>query len=309
MQAEVALAEAGDAFGIAARMRLGLFALNYGTCANPEAAVTVAKHAEAAGFESVWTGEHVVLPDPQPSSFSMAPTLPFLDTTVALTLLATATTRMKLASGIILLPLRNPVVLAKQLASLDVVSGGRLIVGVGAGYVEAEFAAAGVPLAERAGRMDDGIRALRALWTMEHPRHRGHFSSFDGVDAHPRPVQRRGPPIVVGGEARAALARAVTMADGWYGFYLDLAETRSCLEGLRRAAEVHERQAELGRLELTVTPRGVFDRDAIERYSELGIDRLVLLPQPNAEPGERHRAVPLKRIRRNIDDAAAAMGT
>jgi alkanesulfonate monooxygenase SsuD/methylene tetrahydromethanopterin reductase-like flavin-dependent oxidoreductase (luciferase family) len=98
MQAEVALAEVGDAFGIAARMRLGLFALNYGTCADPEAAVTVAKHAEAAGFESVWTAEHVVLPDPQPANFSMAPTLPFLDTTVALTLLATATTRMKLLS-------------------------------------------------------------------------------------------------------------------------------------------------------------------------------------------------------------------
>jgi hypothetical protein len=114
---------------------------------------------------------------------------------------------------------------------------------------------------------------------------------------------------VVGGEAGAALARAVTMADGWYGFYLDLAETRSFLEGLRRVAEVHERPAELGRLELTVTPRAVFDRDAVERYSELGIDRLVLLPQPNAEPGERHRPVPLQRILRNIDDAAATMGT
>jgi probable F420-dependent oxidoreductase len=286
-------------------MKLGLFALNYGTCADPEVAVTVARHAEAAGFESLWTGEHIVLPDPQPSGFSMAPTLPFLDTTVALTMLATATNTVKLASGIILLPLRNPVVLAKELASLDVVSRGRLIVGVGAGYVEAEFESVGVPLAERAGRMDDGIRALRALWTMEHPRHRGRFSSFDGIDAHPRPLQRRGPPIVVGGEASAALARAVTMADGWYGFYLNLAETRSCLDGLRRAAEAHKRPEELGRLELTVTPRGVFDREAVERYSELGVDRLVLLPEPDAGPVERHRQVPLQRILRNIDLAAA----
>jgi probable F420-dependent oxidoreductase len=285
-------------------MKLGLFAINYGTCADPEAAITVAKHAESAGFESVWTGEHVVLPDPQRAGSSMPPTLPFLDTSVALTMLATQTKTLKLASGIIILPLRNPVVLAKELASIDVVSRGRLIVGVGAGYVDAEFAAAGVSLGERGGRMDDSIGALRALWGMERPRHHGRFVSFDGIDAHPRPIQRPGPPIVVGGEARAGLVRAVTMADGWYGFYLDLAETRHCLEELREVAAVHERPPDLGPLELTVTPRGTFDRRAAEEFAELGVHRIVLLPQPDAGPDDRHRPVPLEQILRNIDAAA-----
>src|SRR5437660_12659359 len=122
-------------------MKLGLFAINYGTCGDPEVAVDVARYAEAAGFESVWTGEHIVLPDPRPARLPFPPTLPLLDTTVALTLIATHTRSIKVASGIIVLPLRNPVLLAKELASIDVVSDGRLIVGVAAGYIEAEFGA------------------------------------------------------------------------------------------------------------------------------------------------------------------------
>jgi len=138
-------------------VKLGLFAINYGTCADPELAVRAAQHAEAAGFESVWTGEHVALPDPAPRGFTMPPELPFLDTIVALTLVAAHTSTIKVASGIIVLPLRNPVILAKELASVDVVSKGRLIAGFGAGYVGQEFAAVGVPMAGRGERMDDYI--------------------------------------------------------------------------------------------------------------------------------------------------------
>lgn len=282
-------------------MKFGLFAINYGTCAEPEAAVEAARHAEAAGFESVWTGEHLALPDPQPANLVFPPTLPFLDTMVTLTLVAAHTTRLRVASGIILLPLRNPVVLAKELASLDVVSKGRLIIGVGAGYIYAEFAAVGVPLAGRGERMEEYIAALRALWTMEHPRYQGRFVSFSGVDAHPRPVQRPCPPIVAGAESRRALARVVTMANGWYGFSLDVAATRGFVNTLRRMAEEHERPAELGRLELTVTPSGPLTRETVEQYEELGVDRLVLLPQPDVERGGRHRPVPLERILRNVD--------
>jgi probable F420-dependent oxidoreductase len=286
------------------RMKLGLFAINYGTCADPESAVEVARYAESAGFESVWTGEHVALPDPQPARRSMPPTLPFLDTTVALTLVATHTTTIKVASGIIVLPLHNPVVLAKALASVDVVSGGRLIVGVAAGYVEEEFAAVGVPLAGRHERVDDYIRAMRALWSMEHPRHRGPFASFEGIDAWPRPVQRPGPPLIVGGESRAALVRAVTTAHGWYGFSLDLVATKRFIAAFGRLAAEHERPADLGRLEITVTPHGELDQEVIERYEELGVDRLVLLPNPDVELGDRHRPVPLDRILHNIDRVA-----
>src|SRR6266436_18617 len=117
-------------------MKIGLFAINYGTCGDPSAAVQVAQAAEAAGFESVWTGEHIVLPDPMLPSFPLAPETPMLDTIVSLTWIAAHTKRLRVASGIIVLPQRNPLLLAKELASVDVVSGGRLIIGVGAGRSE-----------------------------------------------------------------------------------------------------------------------------------------------------------------------------
>jgi alkanesulfonate monooxygenase SsuD/methylene tetrahydromethanopterin reductase-like flavin-dependent oxidoreductase (luciferase family) len=139
---------------------------------------------------------------------------------------------------------------------------------------------------------------------MEHPRHRGRFASFEGIDAWPRPVQRPGPPLIVGGESRAALVRAVTAAHGWYGFSLDLVALKRFIAALARLAAEHERPAELGRLEITVTPHGGLDRDVIERYEELGVDRLVLLPEPAVELGDRHRPVPLDRILRNIDRVA-----
>lgn len=288
-------------------MKFGLFAINFGACADPDTAVKIAKHAEAAGFESVWTGEHVVLPDPQPSGFALPPTLPMLDSIVALTLVAVHTMTIKVASGIIVLPLRNPVVLAKELASVDVVAKGRLIVGVGAGYVAEEFAATGVPMANRGERMDDYIRALRALWSMEHPQHSGPFVSFAGVNAYPRPMQLPGPPIVVGGASPAALRRAITMANGWYGFNVDLPLARQCVEALHQTADKFERPSELGRLELTMTPIGTLNRTVVEQYEELGVDRLVLLPQPDADREHRHTPVPAEHIIRNIDSTATML--
>lgn len=287
-------------------MKFGLFAINYGTCADHEAAVRVAQHAEAAGFDSVWTGEHLVLPDPPPSGFTFPPTLPLLDTVVSLSFLAANTSSITLASGIIVLPLRNPVVLAKELASLDVVSGGRLVVGLGAGYVAAEFEAVGVALSERGGRMDDYIDAMRALWSSDQPHHRGRFVSFAGVAAHPRPVQRPGPPLVIGGESPGALRRAITRGNGWYGFNVDPTFARQCVDALGKAASEHERPPELGELELTITPVGALDQAAVEHYEQLGIHRLVLLPEPEASRGRRHAPVPLDRILHNIDTVAAA---
>lgn len=282
-------------------MKIGLFAINYGTCADPAAAIDVARYAESAGLESVWTGEHVVLRDPRPNERSFPPTLPLLDTTVALAWVAAHTTTLKVGSGIIVLPLRNPVLLAKELASIDRVSDGRLIVGVAAGYIREEFAAVGVPFAHRHERTDDYLRALRALWTMDHPSHQGPFVSFGGIDAHPRPVRPTGPPLIAGGGSHAALVRAVTMTNGWYGFDVDLP---TCLEALRRVAGEHERPAELGPLEITITPTGALDRGTVERYEELGVNRLVLLPQPDIDPAHKHVPVPSDQIKRNIDSIA-----
>lgn len=288
-------------------MNFGLFAINYGTCADPEAAVHVARHAEAAGFESVWTGEHLVLPDPQPAGLPFPPTLAFLDTVVGLTLIAANTTTINVASGIIELPLRHPVSLAKQLASVDRVAGGRLIVGFGAGYLEAEFAALGVKLSERGRRMDEYLDAMRALWSMEHPAYQGRLVDFAGVDAHPRPLRPSGPPIVVGGVSEGARRRAITKADGWYVFNTDQRLAQEAVDAIRADAERYERPVDLGRLELTMTPVGPFDRGVAEWYEELGIDRLVLLPRPDVSRDRRHEPVPLDEILQTIDTLATTV--
>lgn len=290
-------------------MKIGLFAINFGTCGDPDAAVRVAQAAEGAGFESVWTGEHIVLPDPALPSFPLATMTPLLDTTVALTWIAAHTKRIRLGSGIIVLPLRNPVLLAKELASVDVVSGGRLIVGVGAGWLAPEFEALGVPMKQRGERMEDALCAMRALWTSEHPEHRGRFASFGGVAAYPRPVQRPMPPIVIGGESPAALRRAVRMGNGWYGFALTPEQAKQHVEALRRAAEKDERHAELGELEISVTPVGDFDRRSVEAYAAAGVDRLVLLPKIDASHAERHAPVGLDELLRNIEIVCRVAGT
>ena len=282
-------------------MKMGLFAVNYGTCGDPASAVKIAQAAEAAGLESLWTGAHIVLPDPSLSSFPLAPDTPMLDTTVALTWIAAHTKRVRIASGIIVLPLRNPLLLAKELATLDVVSGGRLIVGVGAGWLEPEFKALGIPVEKRGERMDDALRAMRAIWTMEHPEHHGPSASFSGVASYPRPLQRPTPPIVIGGESPSAFRRAVTMGNGWYGFGLTVEQTKQHLDNLRRASEQHARPAELGNLEVTVTPVGPFDKRTVEAFATAGVHRLVVLPNCAASHAERHSPVPLDHILRNIE--------
>jgi probable F420-dependent oxidoreductase len=289
-------------------MKTGLFAINFGTCGNPASAIRVAQAAEAAGFESVWTGEHIVLPDPAISTFPLATETPMLDTTVALTWIAAHTKRLRLASGIILVPLRNPAVLAKELASLDVVSAGRLIIGVGAGWLEPEFRALGVSMERRGERMDDTLRAMRALWTMEHPGHHGPFASFSEVASYPRPVQRPMPPIVIGGESPAALRRAVTMGNGWYGFALTVEQAKERITNLKRDTEQHERPVELGELEISVTPVGRFDARSVEAYAAAGVDRLIVLPKLHATHAERHTPVALDEILRNIEIVSKVVG-
>lgn len=260
-------------------MRFGLFGINYGACADPATAVAVARAAEDAGFESVWTGEHVVLPDPQVPPSPVPPGLPFLDPAVALTVISQHTTRLLLGTGIIILPQRNPLVLAKELASVDVVSGGRLLFGVGIGYLEAEFRALGIPFEDKGARTMDYLRAMQAIWVQDKPSYEGRFTAFSGIDAQPRPVQKPHPPIVFGGHTPAAFRRATTIASGWYGFAMDVATSAGCIEGLREAAGKVERPATLGRLEVSITPpAGLPDVDTVRRYADLGVDRLILLP-------------------------------
>jgi len=286
-------------------VRIGLFAINYGTCAEPASAVRVARHAEAAGLESVWTGEHLALPTPQPEGFAIAPTLPFLDTIVALTLVAANTTSITVASGIIVLPLHHPVMLAKQLASIDHVADGRLIVGLGAGYVEAEFAAMGVALAERGRRMDEHLDAMHELWSADRPEYHGRFVDFADIDAQPRPRQPSGPHIVLGGVSDGARRRAVMKANGWYAFNTTQAMASEAVEVIAADQKRYDRPPELGPLEITMTPVGHFDRDVVDWYQELGVDRLVLLPRPTAPREHRHDPVSVEDTLRTIDAAAS----
>src|SRR5215468_3301858 len=132
----------------------------------------------------------------------MAPTDAILDPAIALTYAAAVTTRVRLGTGIIILPQRNPLVLAKELASLDVLSGGRLIFGIGVGYLEPEFRALGAPFANRGAVTDEYLAAMRAIWSEPRPAYQGRFVSFANVQAHPHPVQRPHPPVVVGAAPR-----------------------------------------------------------------------------------------------------------
>jgi probable F420-dependent oxidoreductase len=277
-------------------MKFGLFAVNMYACSYPDTSIRVAQLAEAAGFESLWAGEHVVLPDPQAPPAPMAPHDRILDPVVALTFLAAHTSRVRLGTGIIILPQRNPLVLAKELASLDELSGGRVICGVGVGYLEPEFSALGIPFADRGARTDDYLAAMRAIWTQPTPTHHGRFVSFAGVQAHPQ----RNIPIVVGGESPPAYRRAVASASGWYGFNLDLDWTARALADIRTALQRAARPQELGELEISVTPAEPLTLEDVKRYADLGVHRLILMPL--------HRMPPHLRTESAINDYVTKAG-
>ena len=262
-------------------MHLGLFLINANVCAtDPAAAARVAVAAEAAGWESVWTGEHYVLPDPPVAASPAAPDTPMLDPFVALAHLAAHTTTLRLGTGVTVVPLHHPLVLAKQVVSLDRVSGGRFLFGVGVGYLAPEFEALGVPLAERASRMDEHLDAMRAVWRGGAAAYAGRHVAFSGVRAEPPALRAGGPPLHVGGYVAGSYRRAVTRGDGWYGFALDPAAAEQAVGALRAALDRHERPPELGPIEVSITPPpGVtLDDQAVAAYARLGVTRLIVLP-------------------------------
>ena len=269
-------------------MKIGYFGLNMGVFTNREAILRLARTAEDAGFESLWTGEHVVVVDPQVPPSPIPPETPMVDTIATLAFAAAATERIKLGSGIILLAQRNPVVLAKELAGIDVLSNGRLLFGIGVGYVKQEFDVIGVPYEERGARVSEHIEAIRALWTQDKPEFEGQFTQISGVQSNPRPIQQPHPPFVIGGMSPPAFRRAVAQGDEWYGFFQDLDATANCIKGLREAAKRVERPASLGELDISITPPGAVDLDMVKRYEDLGVSRLILMrgfTAPELAPG------------------------
>jgi probable F420-dependent oxidoreductase len=256
-------------------LKFGLTSINSGATSYPEALVNLAQAAETAGFDSLWAGEHSVLAE---TSTRIPAITRFLNPVVALTFVAAHTRTIRLATGILLLPQHQPLILAKELATLDVLSGGRLIVGIGVGWAEEEFEALGIPFHERGARADEYLAAMRAIWSEEKPAYHGRYVSFQGVQAYPHPVQQPTPPIITGGRAPAVIRRTIEQANGWYGFALDLDETANVLAELRQASERYHRPASLGELEISIAPRIPIDKETAHRFAELGVHRLILIP-------------------------------
>ena len=265
-------------------MKFGIIFANTGPWADPDGALAFARSAEAAGFESIWTVEHVVVPAGYRSTYPYDPSgrMPGADDAaipdplVWLAFLASATTTIRLGTGVLILPQRNPVVLAKELATLDHLSGGRCLLGAGIGWLEEEFDAIGVPFAERAERTDDAVGALRALWSQERASYDGRFSSFRDCIVRPRPVAGT-IPVHIGGHSRAAARRAGRLGDGFFPAVGGHQRLAALFQTARAAAE--EAGRDPGALQLTTGGDGAVGEGALDEVAalaDLGVDRVVV---------------------------------
>ena len=266
-------------------MKLGMVYTNAGPMSEPELAVALARAAEEAGVESLWTVEHVVVPEgyETPYPYSSSGKMPggeeitITDPLIWLSYVAAVTTKVKLATGILILPQRNPVVLAKETSTLDRLSKGRLVLGVGVGWLREEFDAIGVPFERRGARTDEYIQALRALWSADET-FEGEFASFKAARSNPKPVNGS-VPIVVGGHSDASAVRAGRLGDGYFPNARDVVRDTELIELARSTAKEHGRDPQA--LEITI---GVRDAEAAKPYLDLGIDRITCLaPNTNAD--------------------------
>lgn len=258
-------------------MKFGLFGMNMWPCVTPGAIAAVACAAEAAGFESIWGGEHIALPDPPTASTPIPPRTAFIDLCITMAFAAAHTHSLRFGTGIMILPLRNPVVLAKQLASVDVLSGGRLIFGVGISNIEAEYRAVGMPFEDKGKRAEEAIAVMKAIWSMERAQFHSRFFSLEVVRAEPRPIQKPHPPIIFGGKSRYAFDRTARLGDGWFGYGLDLGATANCISGIRAACDQYRRSFD--QIEISVTPKAEVDLDLAHQYADLGVTRLIISPR------------------------------
>ena len=229
-------------------MKVGIAFANIGPFGSAEGAAAVGRSAEAAGIDSLWTVEHVVYPDEYGSTYpyddsgrmAMAPDTDLTDPLTWLTWVGAHTSTLRLATGILILPERNPVVLAKQLGTMDALTGGRVDLGIGVGWLREEFDALGIPWERRGARTDEYVAAMRTLWSGNSVSFDGDFVSFSGVSSNPKPVNGS-VPIVIGGHSDAAARRAGRLGDGFWPGKGDLDHL---LDVMRREAEAHDRDPE-----------------------------------------------------------------
>jgi probable F420-dependent oxidoreductase len=267
-------------------MRLGLHALGIGNGADRAIIDAIASAAERAGFATLWSGEHVVMVDESASRYpysedgliAVPAEADWIDPMIGLSFAAAATSTIRIATGVLLLPEHNPVLMAKQAATLDTLSGGRLTLGIGIGWSREEFDALGIPFERRAARTKEYVDAIRTLWRDDVASFGGEFVNFDAVRVNPKPVHDRRIPIVLGGNSDAALRRVAAWGDGWYGFNLDSVDSVA-----ERVEFLHALCREQGRdpaeLRLAVALRELRAPDAAS-LAALGVDELVLVEGP-----------------------------
>ncbi|MED5463220.1 MAG: LLM class F420-dependent oxidoreductase [Myxococcota bacterium] len=263
-------------------MNIGLASVNVGGLDGAGMA-TRARVAEDVGVESFWTFEHVMVPNHYASVYPYSrsgkmpvlPETPFVDPLITLAHLAGVTSTLKLATGVNIMPQANPLLLAKQVASLDHLSGGRLILGLGAGWLEEEYGAMGVPFEKRGARFNDYLVAVKKVWSGETVEHQSEFLNWSGFKSYPLPVQKPHPPLIIGGTSPAALRRVVRHGDGWFAPSRNLEELSEMCGALREVASREGRDYQS--LQISAMWGGVQEGlESIPAYKELGVTRLIL---------------------------------
>lgn len=272
-------------------MKFGLaFASSVGTDAS--SAIEISRLAEKLGFDSIWGGEHVVRPTKlsSPYPYSADGQMPgdaetsIPDPLIWLAYVAAAAPSVRLGTCILILPQRNPVVLAKELATLDVLSGGRVELGIGVGWLEEEFDALGVPWARRGARTDEYVAAMRALWAGPHAEFHGEFVDFPQVTCSPRPA-RGSIPITVGGDTPAAIRRAARLADGYFPGSTDPKQLARLIGDLATEAEKHGRERADFEISSIFGPQMADPVKGVEQLAKLGVDRAMVPAFFFAGPG------------------------
>lgn len=264
-------------------MKFGMAFANVGPFVQPDEAVFLAQTAEEAGIESIWTVEHVAVPAGYQAQYPYSEdgkmpgpeNSPIPDPLIWLSYVAAATRTIRLATGILILPQRHPIYVAKETATLDVLSKGRLILGIGIGWLEEEFAALDIPFGERVGRTEESCQALRALWKPGAQPFKGEYYSWDALESNPKPVQEGGVPIVVGGHVKGAARRAARVGDGFFPLKAEGGRLDELLQVMGdECAKVGRDPA---KIEITTASPGN-DLDAIKRLEDSGVSRLVIGP-------------------------------
>jgi len=261
---------------------------NSGPFANPQLMAHLAQAAERFGFESIWTVEHVVIPQDYQSPYPYSPSgkipgsedVPIPDPLLPLAYAAAITKTLRLGTGVMILPQRHPLYVAKEVATLDVLSNGRVILGIGSGWLKEEFDSLGLDFHQRGARTDEAIKSLRALWSPEAASsfHGKHFS-FGPVKCFPKPVQKDGVPIVIGGHSPAAAKRAGRYGNGFFPAIVEPDKLKELFAMM--SAEAKKAGRDPKQIELSCMGRAKVD--SLKALQDIGIERVVV-PPPAYDP-------------------------